>query len=532
MDSEELEALPNSRHHFNSYLSTIASESDRQSRSTSRQLSHFSLGSGVLTGDDASSIPLSREYGRGWRESSAKDSIASIPSPIAPDNGSEEEAGDMTLGIFREQSAMPQPLKPRSPSAPGEYRRYNGPLPPIPPIPNDRESDENFDTVSEMQSPALRSMRSGKSLRQRSNSTPSGSNSNSHSRQVSQISYIESERGSHASSVFPEWAKHFYGGTATLISSSKVSLSAQSIPKPQQRLIHERSDSHWTARSITSRLGTGYDEIETDSPTSSRFLPSIFRPRTRPRANTERQSRSSSNLRRSEKARRSREDASRPDSMGISNDPLPEHNGTLPSGQPQFGDLKDAPESHRPLPRKYSKQKHWNDMQYPRPMTNDRLSEFDFQPPHLAPTKRVSIRYSAWRTPSFVESLDTLVHAKGNRQILLFALGFVCPLLWMVAAVLPLPKKPLSANDMEKTLGGSEEDVAMAMMKHEAGDAEKRWREEKQWMKARWWRSLNRIMSVIGVLVIGAVVSSSPAVVATFDANVYSQIALAVVATR
>ena len=45
------------------------------------------------------------------------------------------------------------------------------------------------------------------------------------------------------------------------------------------------------------------------------------------------------------------------------------------------------------------------------------------------------------------------------------------------------------------------------MMKHAAGAAEKRWREEKSWLKGRWWRSLNRVMSVIGVLVVGAVVS-------------------------
>ena len=160
-----------------------------------------------------------------------------------------------------------------------------------------------------------------------------------------------------------------------------------------------------------------------------------------------------------------------------------------------------------PLPRKYSKQKHWDGMEFPRPMTKDRLSDFQLFTPHLAPTKRATNRLSAWQAPSFVESLDTLFKSRGNRQILLFALGFVCPLLWMLAAVLPLPKKPVSASELEKSIGGSEEDVAAAMMKHEAGDAERRWREEKTWLKAKWWRTLNRIMSVVGVLVIGAVVS-------------------------
>jgi hypothetical protein len=44
-------------------------------------------------------------------------------------------------------------------------------------------------------------------------------------------------------------------------------------------------------------------------------------------------------------------------------------------------------------------------------------------------------------------------------------------------------------------------------MKHEAGDAEKRLREERAYLKGHWWRTVNRVMSVIGVLVIAAVVS-------------------------
>ncbi|KAK0943146.1 hypothetical protein LTR29_005319 [Friedmanniomyces endolithicus] len=518
MASQDYDTLPYPRHQHNSYLSTIASESDQQSRSTSRQLSHFSLGSGVLTGDDASSIPLSGTWPRGRQESELVESSASDASPAVSGGNSQHEPGDMTLGIFRDESAKPQPLfKPRSPSAPGEGRRYDGPLPPIPPIPKSRDSDENWDTVSELQTPSLRPKRSGYSLRQRSNSTPS--RSNSHSRQISQISTEESERWSHASSLFPTWAKHFYGGTAALLSSSKVSLGTQNTPRPT-RIQHGRTGSQWTERSVASRLGTGYSEIETGSPTSSRFLPSIFRPRTRVRADTD-GGRRSSNLRRSKRRRPSADTDGRPDSLAIFNDPLPEsRNGaTLASGQPKWGKLKEgSPEEsleHRRLPRSYSKQKHYDQMQFPRPMTKDRLSDFALeQHPHLTPSKRHSLRISAWRPPSFVESLDTLIHSRCNRQILLFALGFIFPLLWMLGAALPLPRKPSGARDAEKQVGGgSEEDVQMAMMKHEAGDAEKRWREEKEWLKARWWRTLNRIMSLVGLLVIGAVIAL--AVVAT-----------------
>ena len=78
----------------------------------------------------------------------------------------------------------------------------------------------------------------------------------------------------------------------------------------------------------------------------------------------------------------------------------------------------------------------------------------------------------------------------------------------MLGAVLPVPVKPASVEEaQEMSVAGSEDDIQAAMMKHEAGDAERRWREERAWRKARWWRGLNRVMSVVGVLVIGAVVS-------------------------
>ena len=471
MADEDIDTQPYPRPHWSSHLSTIASESDHQSRNTSQRLSHFSLGSGVLTIDDSSSIPLSGTWPRGRRESAPIDSIASDHSPVVLAMNSEEEAGDMTLGVFREESAKPQPLfQPRSGSAPGPSRKFDGQLPPMPPIPKSRDSDENFDRVSELQAPPLREKRSGYSLRRRSNSTPS----RGHSKHLSQVSYSESDRGSHGSSLFPTWAKNFYGHGAALISASKISLSAPQTPRHEHGQQHARNDSQWTERSITSRLGTGYNEVEGGSPTSSHFLPSIFRPRARTRANTE-----GSKLRKSKRSGPSGDEFTRSDSLAISSDPLPQkpEGDVLPSGHPKYGSLKKGSD-HRPLPRKYSKQKRWNEMEFPRPMTKDRLS--DFGGPHLAPTKRNSHRMSAWRAPSFVESLDTLVRSRGNRQILLFALGFVCPLCWMLASVLPIPKKPISAGEFEMSLNGSEDDIQAAMMKHEAGDAEKRWGEEKR----------------------------------------------------
>ncbi|EME48290.1 hypothetical protein DOTSEDRAFT_70031 [Dothistroma septosporum NZE10] len=529
---DDIDTLPFPKRPFSSHLSTIASESE-QSRTASQHLSHFSLGSGILTGDDASSLPLSPGHRRQW--SAPAESIASGPHSTRTrgTNSSEfqEDAGDMTLGMFRQESAMPEPLF-KADTASGSKatdapRRYDGPLPPLPPMPRGSDSDENFDTLSELQTPALHPKRSGRSLRARSNSTPS------HSRQLSQISYVESERTSQGSALFPTWAKRFYSGTHALRSKTSFgSLSAQS----RMPVRHQRGDSAFTDRSVTSRLGTGYSNVESSSPVSSHFLPAIFRPRNRKRSlDHQRNSRDSrSSKMRKSNSRRSRDRPSQDtrDSMAIHRDPLPQEDyeegpkdsatDILPSGQPKWGRLKDpdsppGDENGRGLrlPRKYSKQRQWDQMEFPRPMTKDRLSDFGVHDanatPHLAPSKRTSQnRLSAWHAPSFVSSLDTLITSRHNRQILLFVLGFICPLTWMLGAALPLPKKPLSAEDLEANLGTagqSEEDVQMAMMKHEAGDAERRWREEKLYHKARWWRMLNRVMSVVGVGVIAAVIA-------------------------
>nr|OQO16720.1 hypothetical protein B0A51_16750 [Rachicladosporium sp. CCFEE 5018] len=502
---DDFDPLPWPRQPLRSHLSTIASESDR---SNSRQLSHFSLGSGVLTGDDASSIPLSS-----YRRGSAPMTSPSSESPVRRNTGSEEEMGDMTMGVFRAESAKPEPLfRGRTCDEQEGTRRYDGPLPPMPPMPN--ESDENVDTIGELTRPPLREKRSGYSIRQRSNSTPSGS----HSRQNSRISTTESERWSHGSSIFPVWAKNFYVHNAQLLSASKISLSGPPTPRPREANLttHARNASQWTERSITSRLGTGYSELES-SPTSSHFLPSIFRPRTRTRAKSEGSSKNK--LRKSKASRPSAGDSIRPDSLAIFEEGQNAGDEMLPSGQPKWGTLQDpdAPPMP-PLPRKYSKQRHWDDMTFPRPMTKDRLSEFSLEAsPHLQPNRRTGNRLSTWRAPSFVESLDTLIHSRGNRQILLFAIGFLCPFAWMLGAILPLPERP--ARDQEKAMRSSVtvesevDEMEGALRRHTAGEASRRWTEERLWMKARWWRTLNRIMAVVGVGVIAAVIAL--AIVAT-----------------
>ncbi|USW49849.1 hypothetical protein Slin15195_G031680 [Septoria linicola] len=520
---EDIDTEPYPRRPFSNHLSTIASVSD--GRTGSHHFSYWSAGSGVLTMGSGDQTPLSATFDGSRRRSAPVDSIASS-LPSAPTRGTSLEAGDMTLGIFREESAVPQPLfraqhgptvvNNAGPSSNHTGRKYDGPLPPLPPVPRSPDSDEQFDTLSEMTRPSLHQKRSGYSLKTRSNTTPN------HSRHHSEISYVGSDRSSQGTGIFPVWARNFYSGQAYL--SSKISLSSLSTTERARPPVqHRRGDSAWTDRSITSRLGQSYSNEENVSPTSSHFLPAIFRPRTR-QNDSQRKSklRKSQRSKGSKRSRPSRDD--RPDSMPILADPLQQPTGSsediLPSGQPRWGVLQDHEDEqpqriprHKPL-RKYSKQNQWNHMEFPRPMTKDRLSEFSGslggQQPTLAPSKRTSQnRLSFWQAPSFTESLDSLIRSRCNRQVLLFTIGFALPLFWMLGAVLPLPKKPLSDGDLEKghALPGSEEDVENAMMRHEAGDAEQRWRDDRIYRKAKWWRMLNRVMSVIGLLIIGAVIA-------------------------
>ncbi|KAF1353536.1 hypothetical protein BDV97DRAFT_278312, partial [Delphinella strobiligena] len=128
-------------------------------------------------------------------------------------------------------------------------------------------------------------------------------------------------------------------------------------------------------------------------------------------------------------------------------------------------------------------------------------------PPRLAPSRRLSNRISAWRAPSFDEALSTLLKTRQNRQILFFCLGFICPVLWMVAAFLPIPSRPLDARVSDFTRTEDETKTEMGRTQYSVQMNMFDWEQEKRYLKSRWWRNLNRIMSFVGVGVIVAIVS-------------------------
>lgn len=290
---------------------------------------------------------------------------------------------------------------------------------------------------------------------------------------------------------------------------------------------------------MTARTYRTYDSNWTAaSPGSSHFLPSIFRPRTRPRAYTDLTERTDYTTQTDftaatdftngdyETITSSQEDdfSSRSDSMSISiAQPVTvtSHGRAFARGsfrqtlrnKPSFAPPVELPDNgvgvslssrHSAATRNVTPRNitpgsqrqraaTTSTAEYPRHLSLDRSF---VAPPHLAPTKRASYALSAWKAPSFNDDLGTLVKERGNRQILLFCLGFLCPLLWILAAVLPLPEQPVEelGVDGEKIVGmQSGEDWT--------------WEAEKRYMKAKWWRTLNRIMSVVGVGVVAAIVS-------------------------
>ncbi|KAL5114992.1 hypothetical protein ACEQ8H_007101 [Pleosporales sp. CAS-2024a] len=104
-------------------------------------------------------------------------------------------------------------------------------------------------------------------------------------------------------------------------------------------------------------------------------------------------------------------------------------------------------------------------------------------------------RYNPWKAPSFDSDLHTTLFSRQNRQILLFCVGFIFPLAWMIASCLPLPLNPNSVEAQDQT------DVEQQSVR-DFGPVD-----DKAFQKATWWRNLNRLMSAIGTLLIGVIIA-------------------------
>lgn len=119
--------------------------------------------------------------------------------------------------------------------------------------------------------------------------------------------------------------------------------------------------------------------------------------------------------------------------------------------------------------------------------------------PHLY-TDRRTIQHSAsaWTCPSMDTTTEPMF-GRRNLQVYSFCLGFVFPLAWVIAAVLPLPPKPKMGPEMLEI----DDDVEMAI------ESQLLSLQQRRYDNARWWRNLNRWMISLGVVIIVIVVSTS-----------------------
>ena len=107
---------------------------------------------------------------------------------------------------------------------------------------------------------------------------------------------------------------------------------------------------------------------------------------------------------------------------------------------------------------------------------------------------------SLWDSESLLVSLPDISTSKYlSSTLLTFALA------WMVAAFLPLPPKPViemfQPDGSATGLGISKQEAEAAFDGRVASI------DDTKFQNARWWRNLNRIMSVVGLLILGTIIA-------------------------
>lgn len=118
--------------------------------------------------------------------------------------------------------------------------------------------------------------------------------------------------------------------------------------------------------------------------------------------------------------------------------------------------------------------------------------------PHLRADRRAS-QYSVWDPPRVSWSADNGPLGRRNIQVVLFILGFIFPFAWMLAALLPLPHKP---NEQMLEAGQIPDRFGTVDYSHQF-----RLIYETKYESARWWRNVNRIMALVGLLIIGVIIA-------------------------
>ncbi|KAH8669804.1 hypothetical protein BGZ61DRAFT_110348 [Ilyonectria robusta] len=121
--------------------------------------------------------------------------------------------------------------------------------------------------------------------------------------------------------------------------------------------------------------------------------------------------------------------------------------------------------------------------------------------PHLGRDRR-PIRQSIWEPPSADWEARSELTGRRNAQVAMFVVGFIFPFAWMIAATIPIPT-PLGPRINDTEHGHSQSKLSL---RHDHG-SQTQLVEDDMHRSAMWWRNVNRGMSIIGLLMLGAVIA-------------------------
>lgn len=423
--------------------------------------------------------------------------------------------------------------------------------------PDSQELQESHDTVPELQSPHLRTVRSNRSFF----SVFSGGESRPSSATESVRGSVF-ERGSYMESTFfPAWARSYYrrGSSSLPAAESTASVALPYFLSPNPNI----SDVDLTIRPPTPHAASRTPSLD--------YVPAtLYAPRKRPRQ---------------------QQMAYRPPTTeSVVSFVEPEIERPLPAlptgADPATPVIPGRPRGPRTPPkaitRRAASTKSARRSILRSPILRTASGHFT-RTPRLGHDRRSAGVLTAWPAPSLASSiggLDKLFSRQGNRQIVLFVVGFAVPFAWMLAAFLPLPPRPddeeegvqgqhtreqawrkmrgshMAPQDgvpvaappgtIDQTAGvDSTADVratstadgnpslpndvqaadapqtthridhqpqAAFMQSWHSGELEKL-ELRRRYVKARWWRFLNRIMAVLGLLILGAIVSPASSLI-------------------
>ncbi|KAI9832112.1 MAG: hypothetical protein M1826_002441 [Phylliscum demangeonii] len=158
-------------------------------------------------------------------------------------------------------------------------------------------------------------------------------------------------------------------------------------------------------------------------------------------------------------------------------------------------------------------------------------STLDEWSPHLAPHPRSPPpRLSIWQAPAPASPHEAALAdppdhddddgdgdgclSRRRLQIVLFCLGFLCPLAWWLAAFWPLPFDPHPERRRRgrdrgrgRGAGGARPDPTFFAAGWLEQEKEIDRIEERRYDGARWWRNLNRVMALVGLVVVALVIA-------------------------